>query len=218
MFYCIRQNGEDFFYLYDGKGNVTTVVDSSQAVVATYQYNAFGRLMHTTGTLDQPYQFSTKRYDAGTGLNYYGYRFYSPVIERWMNRDPLGEAGGINLYGFVGGDPVNFVDPWGLQTDVGTWTPIITIPVIVAPEIVIPGCILVAGVCAMSGTDGDGLIDGKDWDEFGPKDEECSEEDPCDKIKDMCIAQCSETSLPSGNNGFRFWNCVNDCLRDNGCL
>jgi RHS repeat-associated protein len=113
MFYCIRQNGEDFFYLYDGKGNVTTVVDSSQAVVATYQYNAFGRLMHTTGTLDQTYQFSTKRYDAGTGLSYYGYRFYAPVIERWLNRDPLGEAGGINLYGFVGNDPVNGADPWG---------------------------------------------------------------------------------------------------------
>jgi RHS repeat-associated protein len=109
----MRQNGEDYFYLYDGKGNVTTIVDSSQSVVATYQYNAFGRLMHTTGTLDQPYQFSTKRYDTGTGLNYYGYRFYSPVIERWLNRDPLGEAGGINLYGFVGGDPVNGVDPWG---------------------------------------------------------------------------------------------------------
>jgi RHS repeat-associated protein len=72
-------------------------------------------LINTTGTLDQPYQFSTKRYDADTGLNYYGFRFYAPVIERWLNRDPLGEDRGINLYGFVYNDPVNFVDPWGLK-------------------------------------------------------------------------------------------------------
>jgi RHS repeat-associated protein len=86
--------------------------------VATYQSNAFGRLINTTGTLDQPYQFSTKRYDAGTGLSYYGYRFYAPVIERWLNRDPLGEDGGINLYGFVGADPINRYDPTGLtETD-----------------------------------------------------------------------------------------------------
>jgi RHS repeat-associated protein len=69
--------------------------------------------MNVTGTLEQPFQFSTKRYDAGTGLNYYGYRFYAPAIERWLNRDPIGEAGGINLYGFVLNDPVNWVDPEG---------------------------------------------------------------------------------------------------------
>ena len=42
-----------------------------------------------------------------------GYRFYSPAIERWMNRDPLGEEGGVNLYGFVQNDPVNAIDPDG---------------------------------------------------------------------------------------------------------
>jgi len=90
------------------------VLDASQAVVATYSYNGFGRLMNKSATLDQPFRFSTKRYDEGTGLSYYGYRFYAPVIERWLNRDPLGEAGGVNLYGFVLNDPVNAVDPWGL--------------------------------------------------------------------------------------------------------
>ncbi|PHR26054.1 MAG: hypothetical protein COA36_13185 [Desulfotalea sp.] len=37
-------------------------------------------------------------------MNYYGYRFYNSKIVRWMNRDPLGEKGGFNLYGFVGGN------------------------------------------------------------------------------------------------------------------
>ena len=46
---------------------------------------------------------------------YYGYRFYAPEIGRWLTRDPLGEAGGLNLYAFTGNNPVNWVDPWGLQ-------------------------------------------------------------------------------------------------------
>ena len=85
----MRQNGEDYFYLYDGKGNVTTVLDSSQTVVALYRYDAFGRLINKTALIDQPYRFSTKRYDAGTGLSCYGYRFYSPAVARWLTRDSL---------------------------------------------------------------------------------------------------------------------------------
>jgi uncharacterized protein RhaS with RHS repeats len=51
---------------------------------------------------------------------YYLYRFYSPQLGRWINRDPIEEAGGINLYGFVGNDPVNYWDPLGLFVDGGT--------------------------------------------------------------------------------------------------
>jgi RHS repeat-associated protein len=111
----MRQGGQDYNYLYDGKGNVLAVIDNAQNVVASYRYDSFGRLMVKSGTLSQPYQFSTKRYLDDVGLNYYGYRFYAPKIGRWMNRDPLGEAGGINLYGFVQNDPVNKIDPFGLS-------------------------------------------------------------------------------------------------------
>jgi RHS repeat-associated protein len=110
----LSQNNAFYSYLYDGKGNVVSILDSLQAEVAQYRYNSFGKLMNFAGSLDQPFRFSTKRYDDGLGLNYYGYRFYNPAIERWMNRDPLGEAGGINLYGFVANDPINLVDPDGL--------------------------------------------------------------------------------------------------------
>ena len=110
----MRTAGQDYYYLYDGKGNVGAVIDSAQAVVASYRYDIFGRIMVQSGSLEQPFQFSTKRYYPELGLNYYGYRFYSPAIGRWLNRDPLGEAGGINLYGFVQNNPVNLIDPWGL--------------------------------------------------------------------------------------------------------
>ncbi|MCP4021329.1 MAG: RHS repeat-associated core domain-containing protein, partial [Desulfobacteraceae bacterium] len=72
---------------------------------------------------DQPFMFSTKRYLAGPGLNYYGYRFYQPKVGRWLKRDPLQEAGGLNLYGFVLNNPVNWVDPLGLERKPGKTPP-----------------------------------------------------------------------------------------------
>lgn len=128
----LKQGGQSYSYLYDGKGNVTALIDSTQAVAATYTYDTFGNLMSKTGSLNQPFQFSTKPYDEKTGLSYYGYRFYSPALGRWINRDPLGETGGINLYGYVGGNPVNFVDPAGKSPIIiVVGSAILAVPVIV---------------------------------------------------------------------------------------
>jgi RHS repeat-associated protein len=110
----LRRGTSDYVYQYDGRGNVSSLLDSGENIAASYRYDAFGNLLAMGGSFDQPFQFNTKRCDQGSGLNYYGYRFYAPAIGRWMNRDPLGEEGGINLYGFVQNDPVNWVDPWGL--------------------------------------------------------------------------------------------------------
>jgi len=57
---------------------------------------------------------------------YYGYRFYNPLLGRWANRDPMGERGGVNLYGFVGNAPLNDTDPYGLYVgtvDKTVWRP-----------------------------------------------------------------------------------------------
>jgi RHS repeat-associated protein len=110
----VRQAGQDYAYLYDGKGNVMGLVDGTESPVVTYRYSPFGVLLQKAGTLDQEFRFSTKRCDEGTGLSYYGYRFYAPVLGRWMTRDPLLERGGINLYRFVMNNPVNMHDAFGL--------------------------------------------------------------------------------------------------------
>lgn len=61
-----------------------------------------------------PIQFSTQFFDEDTGLVNYGFRYYDPSQGRFLNRDPIGEQGGANLYRFVGNDPVHNVDKWGL--------------------------------------------------------------------------------------------------------
>jgi len=108
-------SGPQYSYLFDGKGNVTGLLDGAGIVAQTYQYDPFGVPKGASGSVSQPMQFSTKPYDDQTGLSYYGYRFYVPSLGRWLTRDPIGEAGGINLYGFVGNNPMNFIDPLGLE-------------------------------------------------------------------------------------------------------
>ena len=70
-------------------------------------------------TADNPFRFSTKYLDHETGLYYYGLRYYNSTTGRFINRDPIGEAGGQNLYGFVQNDPINNWDYLGLIDSTG---------------------------------------------------------------------------------------------------
>jgi RHS repeat-associated protein len=101
---------------YDANGNVMGLLDTTGTLAAEYEYSPFGQVIRTTGPAAnaQPYRFSTKYQDTWTGLLYYGFRYYDPETGRWLNRDPIEEEGGLNLYGFVGNDPVNEVDLLGL--------------------------------------------------------------------------------------------------------
>jgi RHS repeat-associated protein len=60
-----------------------------------------------------PFHYSTKFTDPESGFNYYGYRFYDPANGRWLNRDPIGERGGLNLYGMVGNSTIGNYDMLG---------------------------------------------------------------------------------------------------------
>ena len=55
-------------------------------------------------------------FDAESGLHYNNHRYYDPKIGRYLRPDPIGLAGGINLYVYTANNPVNFIDPWGFIT------------------------------------------------------------------------------------------------------
>jgi RHS repeat-associated protein len=104
------------YYHCDGNGNVTCLISPNQTVVAKYLYDPFGNTLAQSGPLAEanPYRFSSKEWNANSGLYYYLYRFYDPNLQRWLNRDPIGEKGGLNLYTFVANQPTRFMDRWGL--------------------------------------------------------------------------------------------------------
>ena len=100
----------------DGLGNITAVIDQATGrTVAGYDYGPFGEPLAESGEVDAcPFRWQTKWYDAESQHYYFGYRHYDPRFGRWLSRDPLGEAGGFNLYAYCGNDPVNRHDPLGL--------------------------------------------------------------------------------------------------------
>ncbi len=86
------------------------------SIDAAYEYDAFGRTLRETGSYaaSNSFRFSTKYSDSESGLIYYGLRYYAPRQGRFINRDPLEERGGLNLYGFVRNNPANRWDYLGL--------------------------------------------------------------------------------------------------------
>jgi len=104
------------YYLADGNGNITYMLDGSQGMVASYRYDPFGNTISKSGTLadDNVYRLSSKELLLNSGMYYFGFRFYDPSLQRWINRDPIGESAGRNLYGFIGNDPIYRTDSWGL--------------------------------------------------------------------------------------------------------
>ena len=134
------------FYHADGNGNVTYLVDASQAMAATYRYDPFGNTISSSGSLAGAnlYRFSSKEVHVNTGMYIYLYRFYDPSLQRWLNRDPIGDLaeakllgpmfaqaplrnggarlpvlrlGEPNLYAFVANNPIRWIDPDGLIPD-----------------------------------------------------------------------------------------------------
>ena len=85
---------------------------------AHYTYDDFGNTVSQTGamTADFNFRFSSKYLDDETGLYYYGYRYMSPALGRWVSRDPVWERGGFLLSGFVENDLVNKVDVSGFMS------------------------------------------------------------------------------------------------------
>ncbi|WP_295874468.1 RHS repeat-associated core domain-containing protein [uncultured Akkermansia sp.] len=111
------ETGGHLFFMHDALKNVTSIFDGQQARRARYEYAPFGALITAQGDMaqDNRFRFSCEYADDELGLVYYNYRHLNPADGRWINRDPIQEQGGWNIYGFIKNSPKNMFDILGLE-------------------------------------------------------------------------------------------------------
>ena len=109
------------FYGYDGAGTVRLLTDGTGTVTDTYDYDAWGNAVNTTGSTPNVYLYRGEQYDPDLGLYYLRARYFNPATGRFLSRDP--EACGckfctehparLHKYLYAAADPVNRIDPRG---------------------------------------------------------------------------------------------------------
>ena len=134
--FLLRLNGKtDYFYLYNGLGDVTGLVDSSNQVVVRYQYNSWGKVTSTQDTSGvslatlNPFCYRKYVYDPETGLYCLGSRYYDPEVGRFVNADSIKFAAILgryyvnrqNLYQYCFNNPIMLNDKFGKWPKVPEW-------------------------------------------------------------------------------------------------
>jgi RHS repeat-associated protein len=101
--------------LSDALGSTLALSDSTGALSTEYTYEPFGETTFTGASSPSAFQYTSREND-GDGLYYYRARYYHPELGRFVAEDPVGLLGGINLYGYVDGNPIMNGDPLGLYS------------------------------------------------------------------------------------------------------
>jgi RHS repeat-associated protein len=97
-------------FIPDIQRSVQATLASATGTLAKAGYLPFGQSAASTGT----FRYTGQRIDPETGLYYYRARMYAPALGRFLQPDPIGTQGGLNLYAYVGNDPLNLIDPTGM--------------------------------------------------------------------------------------------------------
>jgi len=112
---AVEQKNKMYYYHADGLGSIVALTDSAGGVVQDYQYDSFGNLKDQKNRIKQPYTYTAREWDTKAKLYYYRARYYNAEVGRFLSKDPIGFMGGINPYNYVAGNPINWVDPFGLK-------------------------------------------------------------------------------------------------------
>jgi RHS repeat-associated protein len=109
-------------YHYDYRGSTIALTDGNGNVTDRFEYSAYATLTYHAGANDTPFLFNG-RYGVMTDPNsllYMRARFYNPFLCRFINTDPSSFAGGLNFYAYANGNPISYLDPFGLGAS-GGW-------------------------------------------------------------------------------------------------
>jgi RHS repeat-associated protein len=110
------RGGASYYYNADGLGSITSLMDASGQIAASYTYDSFGKLTASTGTVTNPFRYTGREYGTDTGLYYYRARYYDSSVGRFISEDPLGFYSDVNFYPYVENAPPVLVDPSGLYS------------------------------------------------------------------------------------------------------
>jgi RHS repeat-associated protein len=111
----MKEGAEYYFYHNDHLGTPQKMTAVNGAVVWGAQYEAFGKAsVDGSSTIINNLRFPGQYFDQETGLHYNFHRYYDPVSGRYFRVDPVGFEGGINVFNYVRGNPINFIDKLGL--------------------------------------------------------------------------------------------------------
>ena len=104
---------QKYFHHIDLVGSIRAITDATGAVTASYEYEPFGVTIKTTGTDQDNLGFAGKRLDAGSGLSYFGARYYDSEMGRFISRDPAQD--GRNWFVYCANNPLIYIDPNGMK-------------------------------------------------------------------------------------------------------
>jgi RHS repeat-associated protein len=121
VLYQEESDGSARFYHYDHQGNTVALTDDAGRVVQRFDYTPFGLpLFNLQAALSRTPFLYNGRHGAVSdenGLIHMGARYYNPLLRRFLSQDPLGLGGGLNYYAFGLNNPVQFIDPTGLEAE-----------------------------------------------------------------------------------------------------
>jgi RHS repeat-associated protein len=112
------RSGVSSFYHADAQGTITSLSNTTGALVQTYGYDSFGKVTSSSGSLQNSFQYTSREFDPETNLHFYRSRYYDPQIGRFLSEDPIAFLASLNFYVYAFNSPVYWVDPFGLDVTI----------------------------------------------------------------------------------------------------